>query len=198
MASIAIEWAMSNSPGPDPLLAPGLDEVAVLVELDDLRLAAAVPLHHVDLARRPERHVVRLVEQPQMSVGVHLSGGLPHAQHQHDASVGVHLVDHVGAHIGGPDIVLAVDAQAMRPVEQAFAQRAQVFAVRVEFHQRIGPAMQHEDVALGVDRHARRAAEGHARGQAEWVGDGNIVERRGRGRLRESGNGHQRGHQQNR
>ena len=163
-----------------PFLAPRLDEVAVLVELDDLGLAAPMALDHEDLALRPERHVIRLVEQPQMAVGVHLAGGVAHAEHEQDASLGAELVDDMGARVGGPDVILRVDPQPVRPVEQAVAQRAKEFPIGIELHERIGAAMQHENVALGVDGHARGAAEGHAGGQAEAVGDHGVVERRGR------------------
>src|SRR3954465_6517428 len=180
------------------LLAPRLDEVAVLVELDDLGLAASMALDHEDIALRPERHVVGLVEQPQMAVGMHLACGVAYSEHEQDASLGAELVDDMGARVGGPDIVLRVDPQPVRPVEQAVAQGAQEFAIGVELHERIRAAMQHENVPLGADGHARGAAEGHAGGQAEAVGDHDVVERRGRGGLRDGRYGHQRAHQQDR
>ena len=195
MASIAIEWAMSNSPGPGALLAPGLDEIAVPVELDHLRLAASVALHHEDLAGRAERQVVGLVEQAQMAILVHLARVPAHAQHQHDAPLRAELVDHVRGDVGRPDIVLRVDPQPMRPVEEAGAERADELAARVELHQRVWSAMQDEDVALGVDRHARGAAERHARRQGEALGYRHVVERRLRGRLRDGKRGRERGHQ---
>ena len=189
---------MSNSPGSGSLLAPGLDEISVLVELDDLRVPASMSLDHVDLARRSERHVVRFVEQAQMAVRVHFAGRVPHAQHERHASLRTHFVDHVGSHVGRPDVVLGVDAQPVRAVEQAIAQRANEFSARIELHQRAGSAMQHENVPLGIDRDARRAAERHAGRQLETVGDRDMVERRRRGRLRENRYGHQRAHQQGR
>src|SRR4051794_9668073 len=80
-------------PRAGPLLAPRLDEVAVLVELDDLGLAAPMALDHENLALRPERHVVGFVEQPQMAVGMHLAGGIAYSEHEQDASRGAELVD---------------------------------------------------------------------------------------------------------
>src|ERR1043166_3447017 len=50
------------------LLAPGLDEVAVTIELQNERLALAVALQHEQVAGRPDHGVVWLVEQPQMAV----------------------------------------------------------------------------------------------------------------------------------
>src|SRR5262249_27308470 len=91
--------------------------------------------------------------------------------------------------------VLGVDAQPMWAVEEAVAEGANKGSGGVEFHQRTGSAMQDEDVSLGIDRHARRAAERHARGQPERVGHRDVVERRRTLALRPCRRGDQRGAQ---
>jgi len=53
LASNTSECGRSNSPGALALLAEGLDEIAVAVELQHERLALAVALQHVELAGRP-------------------------------------------------------------------------------------------------------------------------------------------------
>ena len=62
----------------------------------------------------------------------------------------------------------------MRPLEQAVAEAADEITIRVELHQRHGPAMEDEYVALGIERDAGGAAEVRARRQAEGFADGGV------------------------
>ena len=50
-------------------------------------------------------------------------------------------------------------------------------AVGIEFHQRHRPAMEDEDIAFGIERHARRAAEVPAGRQLEGFGNRDVGKR---------------------
>ena len=128
------------------------------------RLALAVALQHEDVAGWSDHRFVRFVEQPQMSVRMPLAAVALDAQHHFEPSRRIELVDQVRSDVGGPDVVLRVDPQAVRPLEQPVAEAADEISVRIEFHQRHRPAMDDEDVAFGIEGDARRAAEVHAGG----------------------------------
>ena len=144
---------------PLPLAAPRLDECAVPIELQHARFALAVPLQHEDVAGWTDHRLVRLVEQPQVAERMPLAGMALDAQHHFDPPGRIELVDHVRGNVGRPDIVVDVDTQAVRPVEQSVAEPADEMAVGIEFHQRHRPAMDDEDVAFRIERDARRAAK---------------------------------------
>ncbi len=128
--------------------AERFDEIAVAVELDDQRLRLAVPLQHEDVAGGPHHRLVRLVEQPQVPVRVPFAALALAAEHHGEAAFRVEFVDQVRRDVGRPDVVVGVDAQAVRPLEQAVAEAADEITVGVELHQRHRPAMDDEDVAL--------------------------------------------------
>ena len=159
------------------LFAEGLDEVAVAIELQHQRLALAVALQHEQIAARSDHRLVRLVEQPQMAVLVPLAGAVFAAQHHLQPPGGIEAIDQMGGDVGRPDVVVGIDAQPMRPLEQAVAEAADEMAVRVELHQRHRAAVDDEDVALGVEGDARGAAEIGAGRQLERFGNRNVVER---------------------
>ena len=90
------------------------------------------------------------------------------AEHPHHAAGRIELDDHVRALVDRPDVVVLVDAHAVgeRPGVEALADLADILAVAGELEElrgrrRIGRtagavrAREHEDVALGVHRHAR-------------------------------------------
>jgi len=164
--------------GPPALAAPALDEVAVTVEFQHQRLGLAVPLQHEDVAGRSDHRFVRFVQQPQMPERMPLAAVTLDAQHHLQPPVRIELVGQVRGHVGGPDVVLCVDPQAVRPLEQAIAEAADKIAVGIEFHHRHRPPMDDEDVAPGVEGNARCAAKVAARRQFERFGDGDVGQRR--------------------
>jgi hypothetical protein len=154
--------------------APGLDEGAAGIELQHARVALAVPLQYEDVAGRPDHRLVRFVEQPQMPERMPLAGVALDAQHHFESPGRIELVDEVRGHVGGPDVVLRVDPQTVRPFEQPVAEPADEIAVRIEFHQRHRSAMDDEDVAPGVEGNARRSTKVHARRQLERFGNRDV------------------------
>ena len=173
-------------------LAPGLDPVAVLADLGDARIHVAVG--NVDRAVRSPGHVGRLAEAAvlvrQRLFRVALVGlgfgvgrlGLAPEHHRHPA-LRVELDDHVGAFVGGPDVVVLVDAHSVRerPGVEILADLADEFALGIELQDlRGGVAVRRtgarsaaridEDVALGVDRNAGGLAEVHVVGQLQQIG----------------------------
>src|SRR4051794_12815219 len=103
-----------------------------------------------------------------------LAGVALDAEHHFDPPGGIELVDHVRRHVGGPDIVLGIDPQPMRALEQPVAEAADEMTVRIEFHQRHRPAMDDEDVAFGIEGDARGAAKIHAGWQFERFGNRDV------------------------
>ena len=127
MASVC---GVSNSPGAVPLLAPGLDELAVLGELHDPRIGvAAVSVGDEDVAIGRDQDVGGCVEDR----GCVVAGDAGLAQgHQHLA-VRAELDDRValavlGLEVGHPDIAVAVGVQAVRGGEHAGAEIRQHLA----------------------------------------------------------------------
>ena len=92
-------------------------------------------------------------------------------EHHLDPPLGIELDHHVRALVGDPDVVLGVDLHGMRerPGVEVMADLAQIIAVGVELEQlrrrrAIGwagrvPSMQHEDMALRIERDAGNFAE---------------------------------------
>ena len=56
------------------------------------------------------------------------------AQHHFEPPGGIELVDQVRRDVGGPDVVLRVDPQAVRAFEQPVAEAADEMAVGIELH----------------------------------------------------------------
>src|SRR6266542_2111124 len=159
--------------------APRLHPVAVLVVLGDARIDVSV--RDVDVALRVKRHVGRLPETaitrrkwwrnalPWFRV---VRGLLLAAKHPLHATGLVELDDHVRALVDGPDIVVLVDANAVRecPPVEPFADLADKLSLRAELEKlrrsrTIGGtagavrAREHVDTALGIDRDTRYLAE---------------------------------------
>ena len=77
--------------------------------------------------------------------------------------------------VGDPEVILFVDGEAMRELQQARAERLDEIALGVELHDRIelaahaavgGAAVHHPDIALAVARH--RAGRAHGCGPAAF------------------------------
>src|ERR1700733_6647281 len=107
-----------------------------------------------------------------------VAGAALYAQHHFDPTDWVELVDKIHGNVGRPDVVLRVDPQTMRAVEQPVTEAADEMAVRIEFRQGHRPAMEDKDVAFGVKGDARRAAEIRAWWQMEGFGNRDVGERR--------------------
>src|SRR6185295_62518 len=140
--------------GPRAAVAPVLHQVALARELGDARVAVAVgdegaPVGRddgvgglVEARRRRNRpldavrHVDPRLEAP--------------AERLDDPSPGVELDDDVVAGVDEPHVVLGVEADAVRGVEnrRAVADRAGERAVGVELEQRMFAAVEQEDVPL--------------------------------------------------
>ena len=157
-----------------PLAAPGLDEGAVLVELQHARGALAVPLQHEDIAGRPYHRLVRFVEQPEMPERMPLAGVALDAQHHFEPPGRIEFVDEVRRNVRRPDVILCVDPQTMRALKHPIAEPADEIAVGVEFHQRHQPAMDDEDVAFGIEGDTRCAAKIHAGRKLEQFSDRDV------------------------
>src|SRR5205814_7793958 len=65
--------------------------------------------------------------------------------------------------VGRPDVVVAVDANAVRRLDQIIPPAANELAVTVEAEDRRFPAMEKIDLIVAVDRDSRALAERHAR-----------------------------------
>src|ERR1700694_3622922 len=123
------------------VLAPGLDPIAVLAELGDARIDVAVA--DEDVAGRIPGHVGRLAEAAVLErfrridalvrLGL-LRGFLLAPEHHLHAAFRIELDDHVRALVGGPEIVVLVDANRVRerPGVETFADLAQIRAVAIE------------------------------------------------------------------
>jgi hypothetical protein len=117
------------------------------------------------------------MEYPQMPGRVPLARPALDAQQHFEPPRRIELVDEVRRNIRRPDVVLRVDAQTVRPVEQPVAEPADESAVRIEFHQWHRPTMEDEDVAFGVERDARCAAKVRAGRQMEGFGNRDVGKR---------------------
>ena len=102
-------------------------------------------------------------------------GLVGHADGQQHLAVGRDLADRVVAVVGAVERVVAVDMDAVRAAEQAFAPRAQEVAVAVEHHHRMLAAIEDIDVVLAVDGHGGDVAELPAVGQLGPVLDHAIT-----------------------
>ena len=104
----------------------------------------------------------------------------------------VELPHQVMADVGGPDVLLAVDPQAVGLLDQPLAPGAEVFPVAVEDHDgRLAP-MEDEDAVGGVGRHGRDLTELDRARRLGPAGD-HLVSRNGLRRrlLGERGRQHQ-------
>src|SRR5262249_19109593 len=85
---------------PLALAAPGAEEISIGVELEDARLALAMARRHVDLAVRPEREIVGLVEAAQMARVMPFSRVALDAQYHENAALRGHLEHEMPAGVG--------------------------------------------------------------------------------------------------
>ncbi len=127
--------------------APGLDQSAVGREFVDAGIAVTV--RDVDFALGRERGVGAAVERLAAHEGRRLVRDADRQQH---FAVGRAFPHRVVAVIGAIEIVLGVDVQSMRAIEQAFAPARDEIALAVEYHHRVGAAVEDIDAVLAVDR----------------------------------------------
>ena len=104
-------------------------------------------------------------------------------EHHHHAALRVEFDDHVGALVGGPDVVVLIDAHRMgeRPGIEILADLADELAVGTELQDLRGGVAERqagaraaarvdEDVALGVDGDAGNFTEIHVVRQLQQIG----------------------------
>src|SRR5262249_11587433 len=151
-------------PGIGPGGAPAHQVFAVGRVFVDAGIAVSV--RHVDLALGRERGVGAAIERLAAQEGCGLVG---HADGQQHLALGGHLADRVVAVVGAVEGVVAVDMDAVRATEQAFAPRAQEVALAVEYHHGMLTAVEDVHVVLAVDRDRRDIAELPAVGQLRPV-----------------------------
>ncbi len=144
-------------------------------------LPVRIPGHVGGLAEQSvDRRQRRIDVFPGLGFGV--GRFLPAAEDPDDLAGRIELDDHVGALVDGPDVVVLVDAHAVRerPGVEALADFPQELALGTELEQlrrggRIGRtagavrSREHEDVALGIHGHARDLAEIHPGRKLEEV-----------------------------
>ena len=139
---------MSNCPGPVPASPPRLQQRALGVELQDVRIAAPVAHEQEDLPLEADGEVGRLVQER----------GVVRVDGQQHLAFRIHLAHRVAVDVGGPDVALRVDAHPVRPVVLALAPGADEGAVRLELHQRVRAAVEHQDAVPGSPADAGRRA----------------------------------------
>src|SRR5258706_8566123 len=175
------------------LFAPGLHPIAILVEFRDARVDISV--RNVDVAVGVPRYVGGLAEHSvyrrKRRVGVLRGFGpligrfRPASEDPYYPACLIELDNHVGALVDGPDIVVLVDSYGvgLGPGVEAFPDFAYELAFGTEFEQlrrraAIGRTVgavrtrEHEDVALGINGHARNLAKIHARRQRGKIRNG--------------------------
>src|SRR5262245_26498328 len=145
-----------------PFSAPGLDEIALLGELQNPRVRPPVALDDEHGASWSKRQIVRLVQQSSACRFVPVAGlsfDTPHLQY---LSLRAQLRDGVPGNIGRPDIAVSVDPHAMGTNIQTFTHRADELAVLVEFHQRMIATIEDHEVTVRCDRYRGWCAQHHA------------------------------------
>ena len=183
----------SELPLRNSLFAPGLHPIAILVEFRDARIDVSV--RDVDVAVGIPSHISGLakhsVYRRERRIGVlprfgSLVGRFRPASEDPDYPARwIELDNHVGALVDGPDVVVLVDAHGvgLGPGVEAFPDFAYELAFGTEFEQlrrraAIGRTVgavrtrEHEDVALGINGHARNLAKIHARRQRGKIRNG--------------------------
>ena len=139
-------WAILNCPGSVPELAPGHHELAGGGELVHARIAVAVG--DIDLALGRQRRVRAAMERLAAHEGRRLAG---HTDGELDLAGGRASAHGVIAVIGAVEIVVRIDVQAVRALEDALAPGAQEVALAVEHHHGVLAAIEHVDLVLAVD-----------------------------------------------
>ena len=176
---MAMLCGVLNWPGPSPGVPKEPSQVAVRGDLGDPRIDVAVAdiavagLVPGDVGHLAEHAVDR--RQRRLGVfqraGVLVRGLLLAPEHHRDPALRVEPDHHVGAFVGDPDVVGAVDLDGVgeRPGVEVAADLADEIAVAVELEELRGgggigrafgvAAVEDEDVALRVHRHAGDFAE---------------------------------------
>jgi hypothetical protein len=175
-------------------LTPGLEPDAVLVSfgharihvaIADVSVTSGIPSHVGDLAEHAIDRRKRWLGMFERA-GALIRGFLLASENHDDSALWVELNDHVGAFVGHPDVVFAINANGMRegPGVEIVADLAKKVSVGREFEElgsgcsvgRAGgvAAGEDEDVAFGVDRHTDGFAEVKVGGELEKIRDGTI------------------------
>ena len=171
--------------------APRLEPVALLVDFGDTRIDIAVA--DVGVARGVPRDVGDLTEHAvdgrkrRLDVlerlGTFVGGFLLAAENHEDAAFRVELDDHVGAFVGGPNVVFPIDLDGVGegPGVEMVAHLAEEFSVGRELEElrsaraigRTGgiAAREDEDVALRIDGHTGGFTEMQVGRRLQEVGD---------------------------
>ena len=134
-----------------PLLAPFQQVAAVGSELDDAAVAA---VGDVDVALRIEDQIVRRAKA--FLAARRLAFG---AKRRQQPAFAIELAQHVVAVVGRPDVVFAIDAQAVGTLNSPCPQPRTNLPFGVERHQRRLAAVQDIDAVLGIDRDGRHRAD---------------------------------------
>src|SRR2546421_8046998 len=152
-----VEFSFAGS-----FFSPGEKKLAGFVEFHHPRIAIAVGDKKIPIRR--ESDVGRFIEMRLI-----LARHAFFAQHEKNFSIWSELRDRVIDHIGRPDIVSRIAAQAVGGFG-AFAEGSQEFPGFVEGDDRLLPSMEYENVAAGVDRHARYLGQFYIFGQLRKTG----------------------------
>jgi len=132
--------------------APLLEQLAVFGVFQDSEIAIAIS--DVKLAIGGNRDIgwpiIAIRSVASLAFG---------AEGQQQFAVGVKLEHLMIAGVSGPDVVVFVDAQAMRRLEMLVAPGTKEFAVGCENHDRIFAAMEDEDIVIGIGGHGGDGAE---------------------------------------
>src|SRR5262249_20865039 len=104
------------------LAAPRFDELSILIELQDSRIAVCsrrVPLRNEYVSVGGDGDVIGLIEQMRRVVPI---AALPFSSEgEEHLSLRIEFHDGMSADIGGPDAPVFIDAQSMRPSEKPIA-----------------------------------------------------------------------------
>ena len=144
---------------PVPLPPHDLMNVPSLLNLMRARRRSdlSVSLHDEDVAAIGNDDVVGLIELAGAAGLVPLAGFSSCADRQQRLPVAVHLDHDMAADVGGPEVALPVDAQAMRAGKQFVTESANECAVAIELEKRFIAAGQDEQMPVGIEGNAAAA-----------------------------------------
>jgi len=124
---------------PGTFHSPTKQRSAILVELQHPRIPVAIC--NVNVAISVPGNIGGLIEMQ------YIISRNPHSpQRKQHAPFRAKLQNHMRTDIGGPDIVLGIDANHVRCYEQLVGNAAEEFAGRVEFHEWVFAAMKNVNV----------------------------------------------------
>src|SRR5664280_3831865 len=121
VGQIEFSWACA-------VLAPGLDVIAVPIELDDARIPITVG--SVDVAVFSKGHIGRLVEK-----AVCLSAGIDPTQYQQNGTRGVQFEYEIVSIVRCPQVIVGIDSQPMGMHEESLANALDEIALVVILRQ---------------------------------------------------------------